>query len=341
MSATAESDLFHAGEYVSEFEGDSECSSVVGDDVAATSSNSRKRHQQDELFKKPFLPAVARPARTEFVQHRSDDEWQRERQQFLSMNAYSRHKKMVNDYLNFYGGSMADFQRDTSTDRNDLDVVRDHHRFLWQEGEDLGSWERRIARKYWDKLFKEYGIADLRRYRDNKIGLRWRMQTEVVAGKGQFACGARQCAQRKRLRSWEVNFAYVEAGVRKNALVKVRLCPACSDKLNYHSQKREVQRQRLKKKKAKRVDVAATTKAENADKDSDGSSSSSSSSGSDDDDDEKEESTTGGKKPSSVDAAPGAAATAQQQLWKRPAPALDHERTKEDEFEDYFQDLFL
>ncbi len=56
------------------------------------------------------------------------------------MDAYSRHKKMVNDYLNFYGGSMKDFERDKSTDRTDLDVVRDHNRFLWNDGEELGSW---------------------------------------------------------------------------------------------------------------------------------------------------------------------------------------------------------
>ncbi len=28
--------------------------------------------------------------------------------------------------------------------------------------------------------------------------------------------------------SWEVNFAYVEQGERLNALVKLRLCPACT-----------------------------------------------------------------------------------------------------------------
>lgn len=35
------------------------------------------------------------------------------------------------------------------------------------------------------------------------------------------------------LQSWEVNFAYVEVGEKKNALVKVRLCKDCSYKLNY------------------------------------------------------------------------------------------------------------
>ena len=42
------------------------------------------------------------------------------------------------------------------------------------------------------------------------------------------------------LRTWEVDFGYVEAGVKKNALVKVRLCPDCSWKLNYRKKRKEV-----------------------------------------------------------------------------------------------------
>lgn len=30
-----------------------------------------------------------------------------------------------------------------------------------------------------------------------------------------------------------MNFGYIEDGEKKNELVKVRLCPGCSDKLNY------------------------------------------------------------------------------------------------------------
>jgi hypothetical protein len=43
------------------------------------------------------------------------------------------------------------------------------------------------------KLFKEYAIADLSRYRQGRVGLRWRTQREVVNGTGQFACGAKVC----------------------------------------------------------------------------------------------------------------------------------------------------
>jgi hypothetical protein len=54
----------------------------------------------------------------------------------------------------------------------------------------------------------------------------------VLEGKGQFICAALDC-QATELCSYEVNFHYIEQGVKKNALVKVRLCGACADKLNH------------------------------------------------------------------------------------------------------------
>lgn len=65
------------------------------------------------------------------------------------------------------------------------------------------------------------------------MGLRWRTQAEVVSGKGQFRCGAKGCEERRGLSSFEVNLGYQEAGARKNALVKLRLCPAHGLQLNY------------------------------------------------------------------------------------------------------------
>lgn len=81
------------------------------------------------------------------------------------------------------------------------------------------------------------------------MALRWRTKKEVLDGKGQFICGERKCDTRTELRSWEVNFAYVEQGQKKNTLVKLRLCPSCSDKLNYRTKKREIKRLKNSKKK--------------------------------------------------------------------------------------------
>ncbi|KAK3714540.1 hypothetical protein QZH41_014212 [Actinostola sp. cb2023] len=145
-----------------------------------------------------------------------------QRYHFLALDAYSRHKKMINDYLLFYGPGIEHLKRDNSRDKTDLDVLKQQHRFIWDEEEDSDStWEKRLAKKYHDKLFKEYCIADLSRYKENKIALRWRIEKEVIEGKGQFFCGNKKCQENEGLKSWEVNFAYEEQGESKNALVKL------------------------------------------------------------------------------------------------------------------------
>lgn len=41
---------------------------------------------------------------------------------------------------------------------------------------------------------------------------------------GQFQCGNKRCENQEGLKSWEVNFAYVEQGEKRNALVKLSKC---------------------------------------------------------------------------------------------------------------------
>lgn len=43
------------------------------------------------------------------------------------------------------------------------------------------SWESRLARRYYDKLFKEFAIVDLSRASEGKVGMRWRTEEEVGA----------------------------------------------------------------------------------------------------------------------------------------------------------------
>ena len=51
--------------------------------------------------------------------------------QFLSMNAYDRHKMLVNEYLLCYAGATDQvLKRDTSKDKTDMDVVREHHKVI-------------------------------------------------------------------------------------------------------------------------------------------------------------------------------------------------------------------
>merc|ERR1712168_59453 len=110
---------------------------------------------------------------------------------------------------------------------------------------------QQLAKNYYDKLFHEYCICDLSRYKENKIAMRWQTEKEVKDGKGQFQCGARKCDERDNLRTWEVNFAYQEENERKNALVKVRLCPECSYRLNYHHKRKDVTKRNITKRSKK------------------------------------------------------------------------------------------
>lgn len=118
---------------------------------------------------------------------------------------------------------------------------------MWQDDIEPQEWEQRLAKKYYSKLFREYTLCDLSRYKDNQIALRWRIEAEVVSGKGQFICGNKRCAETNELRSWEVNFSYKEDGSTKSTLVKLRLCVSCSKKLNYHSTKRLVKKQKKRR----------------------------------------------------------------------------------------------
>lgn len=146
-----------------------------------------------------------------------------------------------------------------------LCVHRFQCRFIREEADNApGGWEVDVARKYYAKLFREYCIADLSRYKvtsiillvapplqaphpgstalalhsmprsivlhgldpsaqDGKVGLRWRTEKEVVAGKGQFVCGARGCDARHGLASFEV------CNVIPTSIIRVHITLHCAD----------------------------------------------------------------------------------------------------------------
>ena len=136
--------------------------------------------------------------------------------------------------------------------QSDADALASAHRFLWDgklddSGNSADTWEVRLAKKYYAKLYREYALADMSRYKEGAIGLRWRTAQEVFDGKGQFTCGNKVCTSCESLQSFELLFAYVEHGEHKQALVKLRVCLACEEKLNYRKrkeQRREERKQR-------------------------------------------------------------------------------------------------
>ncbi|RHY04541.1 hypothetical protein DYB25_003439 [Aphanomyces astaci] len=109
-------------------------------------------------------------------------------------------------------------------------TLREKHQFLRNDDADAvdgaKDWKVRMAVRYYQKLFKEYALADFSRYTDGKVGLRWRTEREVIDGKGQFVCGNKACDTSEGLESYEVLFAYVEHGEKKQCLVKLRVCRA-------------------------------------------------------------------------------------------------------------------
>ena len=213
----------------------------LGSEFDPSEREKRRTHRDDVLVgTKPQSSshAASVPSKQLLVAERDREEWHSRRFHLLSMDAYSRHKTLINHYLLSTGRGIEQFSRSTARDRNDYDILKEQHKFLWDESEKADSWEKRLAKVYYDKLFKEYAISDLSKYKENRFAMRWRTESEVVEGKGQFVCGSKHCSAREGLRSWEVNFGYVEQGQKKNALVKLRLCKECSRKLNYHHKRK-------------------------------------------------------------------------------------------------------
>jgi protein FRA10AC1 len=171
-------------------------------------------------------------------------------------SAWDRHKSYVARYLQVYerdGGKARQARLDSST-RNDWGVLKERHRFLRDEEEGGGStsnneYEDEVARRYYNHLFKEFAIADMKHYKSGNLSLRWRSEDDVIDGIGQFTCANTRCEHHRQLQSastkltpYEVNFAYEEPSaepgggiVNKNALVKIVLCHRCSRKLRYKS----------------------------------------------------------------------------------------------------------
>ena len=86
------------------------------------------------------------------------------------LNPYDFHKYLINEYVLSRPGGRDLLKRDTSKDKTDLMVIKENHKFLWDEDTEApSSWEERLAKKYYDKLFKEYCICDLSRFKENKV----------------------------------------------------------------------------------------------------------------------------------------------------------------------------
>lgn len=249
----------------------------------------------------------------------SDEEGKRLRYQMSNLTVYERHKLLINHYVLYYPGSTSLLQRDGSRDKRDIDVIKENHKFLWDGTDTPDTWEQELAKKYFDKLFKEYCICDLSRYKENKVGMRWRIEKEVLDGKGQFSCGEKRCEEVEDLRTWEMNFSYIEQEEKKNALVKLRLCRECSYKVNYYHKRKEVTKKSRDKHRSFKRKWQKKQKYEKRQKL-----------------EAEEEETVVESDNSQVTEE----TESEDNIWKGPAK-ITEEKSREEEFEEYLEDLFL
>ncbi|XP_022960520.1 protein FRA10AC1 isoform X2 [Cucurbita moschata] len=150
------------------------------------------------------------------------------------LNAYDRHKKFMHDYVHFYGKNKS--REENFPIKTDQDTLREGYRFIRSEEDDMDtSWEQKLVKRYYDKLFKEYCIADMTQYKS-----------------GKFICGNKHCDEKDGLASYEVNFSYFEAGENKQALVKLVTCERCSKKLHYKRNKEKEKLERMEQEMSKR-----------------------------------------------------------------------------------------
>ncbi|KAF9648682.1 hypothetical protein BDM02DRAFT_3155618 [Thelephora ganbajun] len=125
----------------------------------------------------------------------------------------------------------------------EFEILKSSHQFLRADDEETKDlpWNDKVAKKYYDSLYKEFAVCDLKHYKSGNFSLRWRTESEVLSGAGETTCGNTRCHHHSpepdddsfHLNTVELPFAYVEKGEAKNALVKVVLCDRCIKKLMY------------------------------------------------------------------------------------------------------------
>ncbi|TFK28145.1 hypothetical protein FA15DRAFT_584943, partial [Coprinopsis marcescibilis] len=110
------------------------------------------------------------------------------------------------------------------------------------------DWDEQLAAKYYDSLYREFAICDLKHFKSGNFSLRWRTEEEVLEGTGETTCANSRCEfhhgpskyrsiETPALTTLELPFAYIEHGESKSALVKVVLCAGCVSKLMWKRRK--------------------------------------------------------------------------------------------------------
>lgn len=108
----------------------------------------------------------------------------------------------------------------------DFQFIRDDE----SDNQNSREYEVRSARRFYDQLYREVVILDLSQY-EKHVGMRWRVEQEVIEGKGEGICGSNSCSSTQELSTYELPFQYSENDEVKCELVKAKVCPGCFEKL--------------------------------------------------------------------------------------------------------------
>ncbi|XP_048234226.1 protein FRA10AC1 isoform X3 [Ricinus communis] len=170
------------------------------------------------------------------------------------LNAYDRHKKFLNDYVSFYG-------KENSTNlklpiKTDKDTLREGYRFIRTAEDDMDtSWEQRLVKRYYDKLFKNTPLSLLRTSEDMPDWLEMEDREGSYIWESSYAVTnivMTKMIYQAMSNYLQVNFSYFEAGENKQALVKLVACKRCAEKLNYKNRKEKQRLERREKEEIKR-----------------------------------------------------------------------------------------
>jgi protein FRA10AC1 len=88
-------------------------------------------------------------------------------QSSASTSAYTRHLQATEAYLRYYGGSIPAPVRA----RSERDILEENHQFIREDDDEVDDKdeEKAIARRYYEKLFKEFAVVELARWREKQV----------------------------------------------------------------------------------------------------------------------------------------------------------------------------
>ena len=68
-----------------------------------------------------------------------------------------KNKKESNEFYNYHNNFKTDY-----------DLLKENFQFIWEDEAEVVNKQEKFAREYYDRLFKEYCIADLTHYKSGK-----------------------------------------------------------------------------------------------------------------------------------------------------------------------------